>query len=69
MTEDERNLDLMVAELESENRLMSTQNKQLEQELEAALYENAKFRIALERIMAVTKLAYEKQNTKPKENV
>ena len=30
MTEDERNLDLMVAELESENRLMRARNERLQ---------------------------------------
>jgi len=58
MTEDERNLDLMVAELEQENRLMRARNERLEQELERALDETARFKVALERIIAVSKLAF-----------
>ena len=57
MTEDERNLDLMVAELEQENRLMRARNERLQQELERALDDNAKFKIALERIIAVSRVA------------
>ena len=58
MTEDERNLDLMVGELEHENRLMRARNERLEQELERALDETARFKVALERIIAVSKLAF-----------
>jgi ADP-ribose pyrophosphatase YjhB (NUDIX family) len=58
MTEEERNLDLMVAELEQENRLMRARNERLEQELERALDETARFKVALERIIAVSKLAF-----------
>ena len=58
MTEDERNLDLMVAELEQENRLMRARNERLQEELERALDETARFKVALERIIAVSKLAF-----------
>jgi ADP-ribose pyrophosphatase YjhB (NUDIX family) len=58
MTEDERNLDLMVGELEHENRLMRARNERLQQELERALDETARFKVALERIVAVSKLAF-----------
>jgi ADP-ribose pyrophosphatase YjhB (NUDIX family) len=58
MTEDERNLDLMVAELEQENRLMRARNERLQEELERALDETARFKVALERIVAVSKLAF-----------
>lgn len=58
MTEDERNLDLMVGELEQENKLMRARNERLEQELERALDENARFKVTLERIIAVSKLAF-----------
>jgi len=58
MTEDERNLDLMVAELEQENRLMRARNERLQQELDRALDDNARFKVALERIIAVSKLAF-----------
>ena len=58
MTEDERNLDLMVAELEHENKLMRARNERLQQELDRALDDNARFKVALERIIAVSKLAF-----------
>ena len=58
MTEDERNLDLMVAELEQENRLMRARNERLQQELDRALDDNARFKVTLERIIAVSKLAF-----------
>jgi hypothetical protein len=56
--EDERNLDLLVAELETENRLMRARNERLERELNAALDENARFKVALERIITVSQLAF-----------
>lgn len=55
--EDERNLDLMVAELEHENRLMRARNERLGRTLEEALSERDKFKAALERIIAVSKVA------------
>lgn len=55
MDEETRNLDLLVAELESES-------KQLRQRLNAVLDENARLRLVIERVIAVTKLAYENQN-------
>jgi hypothetical protein len=58
VTEDERNLDLMVAELETENRMMRARNERLQRELERALDETARFKVALERIVAVSKLAF-----------
>jgi hypothetical protein len=58
MTEDERNLDLMVAELEHEYKLMRARNERLQQELDRALDDNARFKVALERIIAVSKLAF-----------
>lgn len=58
MTEDERNLDLMVAELETENKMMRARNERLQQELDRALDETARFKVALERIVAVSKLAF-----------
>ena len=57
MTEDERNLDLMVAELEHENKLMRARNERLEKELERTRDENAKFKTALERIITVSRVA------------
>ncbi len=58
MDEETRNLDLMVGELEQENRLMRARNERLQQELERALDETARFKVALERIVAVSKLAF-----------
>ena len=58
MTDDERNLDLMVAELESENRMMRARNERLQRELDQALDDNARFKVTLERIIAVSKLAF-----------
>lgn len=54
----ERNLDLMVAELEQENRLMRARNERLERGLDAALDENARFKAALERIIAISQSAF-----------
>jgi hypothetical protein len=57
MDEEARNLDLMVGELEQENRLMRARNERLQEELDRALDENARFKVTLERIIAVSKLA------------
>ena len=55
--EDERNLDLMVAELEQENRLMRARNERLERTLEETQSERDKLRSAVERILAVSNVA------------
>lgn len=57
MTEEERELDLMVAELEVENKMMRARNERLEQELERANAERLQFKAALERIMSVSRVA------------
>lgn len=57
MNEQERELDLMVAELETENRLMRARNERLEKELDAATTERDRFKEALERILAVSRVA------------
>lgn len=57
MTEDERNLDLMVAELERENRLMRARNERLERTLEEIQSDRDKLRAAVERIIAVSNVA------------
>ena len=57
MTEDERNLDLTVAELEQENRLMRARNERLERTLEQTESERDKLRSAVERILAVSNVA------------
>ena len=57
MNETERELDLMVAELESENRLMRARNERLEKELAIATTERDRFKEALERILAVSRVA------------
>jgi hypothetical protein len=55
--EDERNLDLMVAELEQENRLMRARDERLERTLEQTESERDKLRSAVERILAVSNVA------------
>jgi hypothetical protein len=55
---DEHNLDLMVAELEQENRLMRARNERLERELNEALDANSRFKAALESIIAISQLAF-----------
>lgn len=57
MTEDERSLDLLVAELGYQNKLMRAQNERLERELNFTTAERDGFKEALERILAVSKLA------------
>jgi len=60
----------MVGELEQENRLMRARNERIQKELDIALDENAKFKVALARILAVSKLLLEPEEVKPtKENV
>jgi hypothetical protein len=51
------NLDPIVAELEQENRLMRARNERLERELNFTTAERDGFKDALERILAVSKLA------------
>lgn len=55
---DERELDLLVAELETENRMMRARNERLEHELDTALDENARLKVTLERIIAISQLAF-----------
>ena len=57
MTEDERNLDPMVAELEQENRLLSARNERLERTHEEVVSARDKFKAALERILSISKVA------------
>jgi hypothetical protein len=57
MTEDERNLDLLVAELGYQNKLMRAQNERLERTLEETQSERDKLRAAVERILAVSNVA------------
>jgi len=54
---EDRELDLIVADLETENRMMRERNERLQRELDTALDENARFKVALERIIAVSQLA------------
>ena len=58
MTEAERELDLMVAELELENKMMRARNERLERELAIAVAERDEFKAAVERIIAVSQLAF-----------
>lgn len=57
MNDFERELDLMVAELETENRMMRARNERLERELVTATTERDQFKEALERIIAVSRVA------------
>lgn len=54
----DRELDLLVAELETENKMMRERNERLQRELDTALDENARFKVTLERIIAVSQLAF-----------
>lgn len=64
MTETERELDLMVGELEVENKLMRARNERLERELAIAVAERDAFKTALERIIAISQLAFRDSATK-----
>jgi hypothetical protein len=57
MTPEHIELDLMVAELETENRFMRARNERLERELKAAIVECDAIKDALARIIAISKLA------------
>lgn len=57
MNEQERELDLMVGELETENRMMRARNERLERELDTAVAERDRFKEALERILTVSRVA------------
>ncbi len=64
MTEAERELDLMVGELEQENRLMRARNERLERELAIAIAERDEFKTAVERVISVSQLAFRNSATK-----
>jgi predicted RNase H-like nuclease (RuvC/YqgF family) len=57
MTDEEREMDLTIAELEQENRLMRARNERLERTLEQTESERDKLRAAVERILAVSNVA------------
>lgn len=57
MTDAERELDLMVGELETENRLMRARNERLERELATVQAERDGLKEAVERILAVSRMA------------
>lgn len=57
MTDEERELDLLVAELGSEVRMLITQNETLKQNLNAVTAERDRFKEALERILSVSRVA------------
>ena len=57
MTDEEREMDLTIAELEQENRLMRARNERLERTLEEIQSERDKLRSAVERILAVSNVA------------
>ena len=58
MTPEYIELDLMVAELETENRMMRARNERLEKELAAAIAERDEFKTAVERIVSISQLAF-----------
>jgi hypothetical protein len=55
--EDERELDLQVAELHSENRMLKERNAQLTEILKSTSSERYALQAALERILAVSNMA------------
>ena len=57
MNEQERELDLMVAELETEKRMLITQNENLKKELAATAAERDGLKEAMERILSVSRVA------------
>lgn len=57
MTEQEREMDLMIAELETENRMMRVRNERLEKELAIERTERERMQDALARILAVSRVA------------
>jgi len=57
MDEETRNLDLMVGELEQENKLMRARNERLERELTVERNERERMQDALERILAISRMA------------
>ena len=58
MTPEDRELDLLVAELEQENKMMRARNERLQQELDEATETTARLQTALARILAVSDLAF-----------
>ena len=56
-TEDERNLHMLVAELDRENRMMRARNERLERELTAVTDERDQLKEAMERILTVSRVA------------
>lgn len=57
MTEQERELDLMIAELETENRTMRARNERLERELIVERNERQRMQDAVARILAISRMA------------
>ena len=53
----EQELDLLVAELETENRMMRARNERLERELAQSRADYQRFQEAVERVLTVSKLA------------
>jgi len=56
--EDERNFDLLVAELEYENRLMRARNERLARTLEGIQSETGKLKATVAHIVALSQLAF-----------
>jgi hypothetical protein len=67
--EETRNLDLLVGELEQENKLMRARNERLERELSAAADDRNQLKEALERILTVSRVALWDGSTERTEQV
>jgi len=67
--EDEREMDLMIAELEYEHKMMRARNERLERENDELRDENARFKVALERIIAVSHLAMQIDKPQPEKEL
>ena len=57
MNDNDRELDLLIAELETENRMLRARNDRLEKELAQSRADYQRFQEAVERILTVSRLA------------
>lgn len=57
MNEQERQLDLLVAELETENKMLRARNERIEKELAQSRADYCRFQEGVERVLAVSRLA------------
>jgi len=59
------NVEAMIEELETENKMLRARNERLEKENTALIGDRDKFKDTLERILAVSKLALWKNDKDP----